>query len=60
MDQIEGLEGISLIASFVKPEALSSLVESIVMENEGISSDNGVEVYLLKLARERGLQIVGL
>ena len=60
MDQIEGLEGISLVASFVKPDALVSLVESTVMENGGISSENGVECYLLKLARERGLQIVGL
>ena len=60
MSQIEGLEGISALAYFMKPSALAGTVEVTLMENAGVTSEQGVEMYLMQLARDRGLQIVGL
>ena len=60
MSQIEGLESISIVAPFVKLSALASLVECTIMENVGISSERGVEMYLMQLAHDRGMKILGL
>ena len=44
--------------SLYKPVVLAQNITSLMLEEWGYSSDKGIDVYFINLARERGMEII--